>query len=176
MGDQAVRQGSPSSGPSDHLLPQGEKGSGGSSRLETYRGTNSPSPLAGEGGARSASGEGNAARTKKLRGFARHMRRHPTEAERRMWLLLRDRRLSGLKFRRQMPLDSYVVDFASLSARLVVELDGSQHADSERDQVRDAALEALGYEVLRFWNTDVLLRLADVLETIFQHAMQKGAC
>jgi len=93
-----------------------------------------------------------------------------------MWLLLRDRRLSGLKFRRQMPLDSYVVDFASLSARLVVELDGSQHADSERDQVRDAALEALGYEVLRFWNTDVLLRLADVLETIFQHAMQKGAC
>lgn len=159
----------PSSGPSDHLLPQGEKERRAAGDTVPH-GTASPSPLAGEGGARSASGEGDAAPANRLRGFAKHMRSHPTETERQMWLLLRDRRLSGLKFRRQVPLGGYIADFVSFSARLVVELDGSQHDESARDRVRDAELAALGFFTLRFWNADILAHPANVLETILQHA------
>ncbi len=102
------------------------------------------------------------------------MRSHPTDAEQRMWYLLRNRRLSGLKFRRQVPIGPYIVDFVSYPGRLVVELDGSQHAESKRDHIRDTRLQERGFEVLRFWNTDVLMRSADVLETIWYRARQKG--
>ena len=174
MGDDAVRRASPSSGPSGHLLPQGEKGRRAWGDT-VPKDAAFPSPLVGEGGARSASGEGGDARSGLLLGHARHMRRHPTDAEQRMWHLLRNRRLSGLKFRRQVPIGRYIVGFVSYSGRLVVELDGSQHAESKRDRVRDADLKDRGFEVLRFWNADVLLRSADVLETVWQRARQKGA-
>src|SRR5277367_6680388 len=89
------------------------------------------------------------------RSRARAMRRAPTGAERRLWRLLRDRRLDGLKFRRQVPIGPYIVDFLCVGARLIVEADGSQHNESPHDEVRDASLARGGWKVLRFWNHEV---------------------
>jgi very-short-patch-repair endonuclease len=94
------------------------------------------------------------------------MRSAPTEAERRLWRLLRDRRLSGLKFRRQVPVGPYVVDFLCVGVRLIVEAVGAQHAESRHDEARDAFLAREGWTVLRFWNHDVLRNRDSVLETI----------
>ena len=90
------------------------------------------------------------------RSRARTMRGAPTDAELRLWRLLRDRRLSGFKFRRQVPVGPYIVDFLCVGAKLIVEADGSQHAESLRDTIRDAYLESQGWKVLRFWNNEVL--------------------
>src|SRR5271166_5108006 len=89
------------------------------------------------------------------RARARTMRGTPTDAELRLWRLLRDRRLSSLKFRRQVPVGPYIVDFLCVGSRLIVEVDGSQHAESPRDEVRDAYLAREGWIVLRFWNHEV---------------------
>jgi very-short-patch-repair endonuclease len=98
---------------------------------------------------------------------ARKLRRHQTDAERTLWFRLRDRRLAGLKFRRQMPIDPYVVDFCCEAARVIVEVDGGQHSTrTAEDEARTAALEARGYLVLRFWNNDVLQNLDGVLAVI----------
>ena len=100
-------------------------------------------------------------------GMARKLRRDQTDAERKLWFRLRDRRLNGLKFRRQMPVRLYIVDFCCESARLIVELDGGQHSlRSAQDTKRTADLEAYGYLVLRFWNNDVLSNIGGVLKTI----------
>ena len=97
---------------------------------------------------------------------ARKLRRYQTDAEP-LWFKLRDRRLLGLKFRRQMPVDKYVVDLCCEPARLIIELDGGQHAErSEADCIRRAALETRGYLVLRFWNNDVLSNIEGVVESI----------
>jgi very-short-patch-repair endonuclease len=107
------------------------------------------------------------------RAFARHLRRSQTDAERRLWRYLRGRRLLGLRFRRQHPIGPYFADFACLELRLVVELDGGQHADprgQEHDRVRTAALEARGYAVIRFWDNDVLRDTQAVLATIARRA------
>jgi len=88
---------------------------------------------------------------------AKHMRRNGTDAERRLWSVLRAKRLSDWKFRRQQPVDNrYIVDFVCFSARLIVEADGSQHADSASDAERDAWLKQQGFRILRFWNNDIL--------------------
>ena len=79
-----------------------------------------------------------------------------TDAERALWRLLRQRQINGLRFRRQVPIDHYIVDFACLEARLVIEVDGGQHFESETDKRRDAYLHAQGFRVLRLWNNDVL--------------------
>jgi very-short-patch-repair endonuclease len=79
---------------------------------------------------------------------------------------LRDRRLGGFKFVRQKPIEPYVADFVCRDRRLVIEVDGGQHAESARDLRRDATLRADGYRVLRFWNTDVLSNLDGVLSNI----------
>jgi len=89
-------------------------------------------------------------------GQAKFLRRNATEAERKLWSLLRDRRLAGWKFRRQVPLGPYVVDFYCPAAKLVVEADGGQHADSRKDEIRTAWLERNGYRVKRYWNNDIL--------------------
>jgi len=104
------------------------------------------------------------------RGRAREMRRAPTEAERILWLLLRDRRLCGLKFRRQVPVGPYIVDFLCVDKRLIVEADGSQHAHSVDDARRDQFLAAAGWTVLRFWNSDILQEGASVLNSILARA------
>ncbi len=98
------------------------------------------------------------------------MRRGPTDAERRLWLRLRDGRLDGLKFRRQAPIGPYIADFACFEARLVVEVDGGQHAESKYDRMRDHELIGRGFRVLRFWNHDVLRQTDDVVQTIYAAA------
>jgi very-short-patch-repair endonuclease len=100
------------------------------------------------------------------RDTARALRRNATDAERLMWGLLRDRCLSGIKFRRQVPIGPYVADFACIAHHLVVELDGGQHAESCRDTRRDAFLRAHGWRVLRFWNNNVMGNREGVLESI----------
>jgi len=97
---------------------------------------------------------------------ARSLRRLQTDAERKLWYRLNNGQLAGRKFVRQEPVGPYFVDFCCREARLVVEVDGSQHAGSARDQVRDAALAARGYRVLRFCNHDVLTTISSVLDTI----------
>jgi very-short-patch-repair endonuclease len=86
---------------------------------------------------------------------ARRLRRNPTATERAFWEHLRQRRLEGLKFRRQMPLGPYVLDFVCLRHRLIVEADGPFH-DPVRDAERDAWLNAKGFRVLRFSNQEIL--------------------
>ena len=106
------------------------------------------------------------------RQFARAMRNEPTEAEAAPWGLLKSRKLGGMRYRRQHPIGSYIVDFICLEARLVMEVDGSQHADSARDKKRDEDLRARGFQVLRFWNNEVLNNADGVAETVLA-AVQK---
>jgi very-short-patch-repair endonuclease len=94
------------------------------------------------------------------------MRRHSTDAEMLMWSRLRNRQVEGVKFRRQAPIGRYTADFVGASVRLVIEVDGGQHAQSEHDAERTAAIETAGYIVLRFWNNDVLTNIDGVIETI----------
>jgi very-short-patch-repair endonuclease len=99
--------------------------------------------------------------------IARDLRRNQTDAERLLWARLRARRLCGLKFRRQEVLGTYVVDFACLEPKLVIEVDGGQHAEqAPKDAARTGYLEALGYRVIRFWNDEVLRDPDAVLEEI----------
>jgi very-short-patch-repair endonuclease len=84
------------------------------------------------------------------------MRRQPTDAERKLWSILRAKRLVGWKFRRQQQLGRYIVDFVCFGARIIVEADGSQHAESPADRVRTSYLEQQGFRVLRFWNSEIL--------------------
>jgi very-short-patch-repair endonuclease len=88
--------------------------------------------------------------------LAKVLRRNLTDAEKKLWLILRDRRLAGWKFRRQVPLGPYVVDFYCSRAKLIVEADGGQHADSVRDKIRTTWLNQNGYRVKRYWNNEVL--------------------
>ena len=97
---------------------------------------------------------------------ARRLRRAATEAEKALWYRLRSRSLNGYKFVRQEPIGPYTVDLICRERRLVIEVDGGQHADSARDVVRDKWLVDHNYRVLRFWNNDVLRNMAGVLETI----------
>lgn len=98
---------------------------------------------------------------------ARQLRRDQTDAEQTLWARLRDRQLCGAKFRRQHPIGPFVTDFCCPKRKLVVELDGGQHAEEiAADQKRSRFLEAQGYRVLRFWNHDVLSDTASVLERI----------
>ena len=97
---------------------------------------------------------------------ARNLRQNDTEAEYRLWGELRSRRLNGYKFTRQIPLGSYIVDFICRDRSLIVELDGSQHAENPRDISRTDWLNEQGYSVLRFWNYEILQERRAVLETI----------
>ena len=103
---------------------------------------------------------------KRLTPVARRLRSSATEAEARLWSRLRAGQLEGAKFVRQFPIAGYVADFACRRARLVVEIDGSQHASNPADDVRTAAIEAHGYRVIRFWNNDVLANTEGVLKAI----------
>ncbi len=98
---------------------------------------------------------------------ARRLRESQTNAELALWLRLRNRRLAGWKFKRQVPIDRFVVDFYCAGGKLVIELDGGQHAfQVSRDAERTQALSAMGYLVLRFWNNDVLANIEGVLSDI----------
>jgi very-short-patch-repair endonuclease len=95
------------------------------------------------------------------------MRCQPTDAELAMWRLLRDRRLGRFKFRRQVPFQNFILDFVCFEKRLIIEIDGSQRASSKRDETREAALIAEGFQIARYWNNDVLQQPSAVLEDIF---------
>jgi len=88
---------------------------------------------------------------------SRAMRRDSTDAEKRLWSILQNRKLDGWKFRRQVAIDSFIVDFCCIGARLIVEIDGGQHAEKQKryDDARTRELEARGFRVLRFWNGEV---------------------
>jgi very-short-patch-repair endonuclease len=106
--------------------------------------------------------------------IARRLRRQQTDAERNLWFKLRGYRLAGLKFRRQMSLNGFVVDFCCPSVKLIVELDGGQHVQQrEQDARRTKDLEDSGYFVLRFWNNEVLQNIDGVLEEIMRRASQQ---
>jgi very-short-patch-repair endonuclease len=97
---------------------------------------------------------------------AQTLRAKSTEAEKKLWRRLRDRRLGGAKFVRQAPIGPYYADFVCRACKLIVEIDGSQHVDSDYDDKRDATLVALGYCVLQFWNAEVLHSIDDACATI----------
>jgi len=98
--------------------------------------------------------------------IAKALRSRMTDTEKLLWRHIRARRLANGKFKRQQPIGPYIVDFVSFKYRLVVEVDGGQHQDNETDRLRDAWLKARGYQVLRFWNNEVLTELPAVLERI----------
>jgi very-short-patch-repair endonuclease len=98
---------------------------------------------------------------------ARTLRRQSSDAESVLWRHLRARRLMGYKFRRQVVIEPYIVDFVCLDARLIIEADGGQHSDQvSYDNDRTVRLEGMGYRVLRFWNHEILGELQSVLEQI----------
>jgi very-short-patch-repair endonuclease len=154
--------------------------------------TPNPSPLAGEVAAPSAAGEGLSGRdlseghgsrgpspgrslrsrpTSPVKGegknelvrHARGLRSRMTDAERKLWFALRDRRFEGFKFRRQVPLGRFIADFVCFEARLVIEVDGGQHAENFRDRYRDRWFAANRFRVMRFWNNEVLSNLEGVM-------------
>jgi very-short-patch-repair endonuclease len=104
------------------------------------------------------------------RATARHLRANETATEKLLWRRLHAIETEGTHFRRQVPIGPYVVDFACMAARLVIELDGSQHATEARiakDQVRTRWLESEGYRVIRIWNNDLSSNINGVLETVY---------
>lgn len=121
--------------------------------------THSPLPLVGEGRGRGQKGQ--------MLNNAKALRSNQTEAEKRLWYHLRAHRFMGLKFRRQKPMGRYIVDFVCVERRLIIELDGGQHAEQlTYDHQQDAWLRSQGYMVLHFWNNDVMQQLEGVLEQI----------
>ncbi len=116
-----------------------------------------PSPASGRGLGRGQQALNN----------AKNLRTNQTEAEQRLWYHLRAHRFMDLKFKRQKPMGRYIVDFVCEEHRMIIEIDGGQHAEQATyDQRRDAWLCSQGYTVLRFWNNDVMKNLEGVLETI----------
>src|SRR5262249_55306504 len=122
----------------------------------------------GEGRELSARAENTSATTSR----ARALRARMTDAERKLWFALRDRRFANFKFRRQVPVGPFIADFICCTARVVVEVDGGQHADASTDHRRDRWFAANDFLVLRFWNNDVLSNLEGVLTSIL-HALRE---
>jgi len=102
-----------------------------------------------------------------LQQYAKELRHHSTDAEMELWRYLRAKRLCGYKFRRQVCLGNFIVDFCCLSEKLIIELDGSQHADQQvYDRYRTECLEKMGFRVIRFWDNQALLHTKEVLQAI----------
>jgi very-short-patch-repair endonuclease len=107
---------------------------------------------------------------KSHRAHAREMRKDATRAENLLWQALRRSQLEGLSFRRQYPLDGYILDFVCFRPKLIVEVDGAQHAEPDRDVRRDAHFRDCGFVVLRFWNDDVIRNIDGVCREILAAA------
>jgi very-short-patch-repair endonuclease len=111
-----------------------------------------------------------------LHPFARDLRNNSTDTERLLWRYLKNRQIEGVKFRRQQPIETYIVDFVSFEKRIIIELDGGQHAENEGyDTQRDACLRANGFAVLRFWNNEVIENIAGVLEVVRQQCLHAAS-
>ncbi|MBN1532370.1 MAG: DUF559 domain-containing protein [Spirochaetes bacterium] len=108
-----------------------------------------------------------------MTGLAHHLRRNQTEAEKKLWRLLRSKQLGSLKIRRQQPIGTYIVDFVCFEVKLVVELDGSQHIEEkDKDSIRDDWLRSQGFIVLRFWNNDVMKNVESVIGIILKYCQK----
>jgi len=108
----------------------------------------------------------------KITSLGKVLRKRPTNAEQLLWKQLRLKQLEGLKFRRQQPIDNYIVDFVCFERRIVVEVDGGQHAIQKEDDIlRDTYLTQQGFQVLRFWNNEVLQNINGVLEVIKERCL-----
>lgn len=111
-------------------------------------------------------------KNKRLIPLAKNLRKRATDAERLLWRYLRAKQMEGIKFRRQEPVGDYIVDFICFDRRIIVEIDGGQHARDEninKDKERDEWLRNQGFKVLRFWNNDVLNNINGVWEVIRAH-------
>ena len=104
--------------------------------------------------------------------FARKLRANQTDAESKLWYRIRNRQISGYKFVRQEPIGRYICDFVCREEMVVIEVDGGQHLESKRDEVRDRYLAEEGFRVLRFWNNDVLSNIDGVLTVIDEELRQ----
>lgn len=105
---------------------------------------------------------------------AKKLRKSSTPMEVKLWNRLRSRRFMGLKFRRQCPLGSYIVDFVCIEKKIIIEIDGGQHNEDEQrdyDKRRTEFLNGLGYHVLRFWNNEILLDFDAVMDQIYKHVI-----
>src|SRR3989304_1627740 len=98
--------------------------------------------------------------------IARTLRKNFTETERLLWKHIRQKQLDGYKFRRQQPIGQYIVDFVNFERKIIIELDGGQHTEIEKDKERDKFLRDQGFKVLRFWNHEVFENVEGVLEVI----------
>ena len=108
-----------------------------------------------------------------MESFAKKLRLQSTDAERLLWKYLRAHRMAGYKFKRQVVIEPYIVDFICLEARLIVEADGGQHLEQvESDVKRSVFLESLGYKVVRFWNHEILCDIHSVLEQIHSYLIE----
>ncbi len=161
----------PSPAPLGHPLPQGERE--GKKRVRSLpelakeqqeKRRSEPSPLAGEGAPQGRERGLSPEDFAKVQ--AKRLRREMTDAEARLWHELRARRFEDFKFRRQVAIGRYIVDFVCLSHRVIVEVDGSQHDDSTHDALRDAWLRGQGFEIVRLWNLDVCKNMDGALLTI----------
>jgi very-short-patch-repair endonuclease len=144
--------------------------------------TLSPSPPAGEGLGRGVGGDSRQKTLAEVRdrralmlARAKHMRSSPTEAEARLWSILRAKRLAELKWHQVVLDDRYIADFVCFERRLIVEADGGQHAERECDAERDAWFSAQGFSVLRFWNNDILSNTDSVAIAILNAVESSGA-
>ncbi len=105
--------------------------------------------------------------------FAKALRTNQTDAELKIWQALRAGRLMNHKFKRQVPITDYIVDFVCFEQKLIVEIDGGQHMESSGDELRDAKLTKMGFKVLRFWNNEIFNNLQGVLTVILKQ-LQKA--
>jgi very-short-patch-repair endonuclease len=111
--------------------------------------------------------------TSRVTKLAKALRKNATHVEALLWQKLRARQFERIKFRRQQPIEDFIVDFVSFEKRIIIELDGGQHAsDGHRDYERDRFLSEAGFRVLRFWNNEVLENLDGVLEKIRETCFQ----
>jgi very-short-patch-repair endonuclease len=112
--------------------------------------------------------------TGKLTPFSKSLRKRASDTEQLLWRHLRAKRFGGLKFRRQQPIGTYIVDFVCFEQKIIVELDGGQHGlpeEMNHDNKRDEWFEVQGYRVLRFWDNEVLKNTRGVLEVIWKHCL-----
>ncbi|MGN8021721.1 endonuclease domain-containing protein [Phyllobacterium sp. 22229] len=108
-----------------------------------------------------------------IRKFARDMRKDATLPENMLWQAIRNKRLNGLKFKRQLPFDRYILDFVCFEARLIIEIDGSQHSCSQLDKQRDAYFHQRGFKTVRFWNDEILTNLDGACAHILREAEER---
>lgn len=155
----------------------GETGEGAFHLISESQGTPHPArtsrgppfPTGGEGlRAVDGSQNKNAANAEVRIKRARSLRQSMTDAERKLWFALKGRRFQNHKFRRQVPIGFYIADFISFEQRLIVEVDGGQHAESVYDKARDAWLRENNFEIVRYWNNNVLQNLDGVLEDLWR--------